>query len=160
MTASTAVTWKPRPYPLEALAVLAFDTVARQLAHRCLELSDDELHKLQGLTITDAKQHGIVVIGASANLPWVDGALYLGRDSDAPSLLLSTTKMPDVPVTLFEKALLKSLGNTSQPPLAVWPAPPLVASTAKAKPLDRASLENWLQPDQHTKEQHELAGHS
>ena len=60
----------------------------------------------------------LLLIGAAEELPWVDGVVYLGRDPEAPSLLLPTTLEPDVPAPLFERAIL-ARARAAAPPIAV-----------------------------------------
>jgi hypothetical protein len=71
-----------------------------------------------------------VLLVVGDELPWADGVVYLGRDPDAPKLLLPTTLMPEVPVDLFERALLHKFADAAAP-LAVWGDRVLLAGHAK-----------------------------
>lgn len=144
-----SVAWHPRPSPLEACAVAASGVAARTLALRCLARDDEQLAALRGVSVG---RDGLILLGDFGVLPWADGALYLGRDDQAPSLLLPTTLQPDAPLALFERTLLHQLqtapqpdnANAQTPPLAVWPSQNAVVSLSQARPLDRARLQTWL----------------
>jgi hypothetical protein len=93
--------WLPREPPLEACAVVAFGEAAKKLrvpkSMPCIRTAE-------------------MVLLIGDDLPWADGVVYLGRDPAAPKLLLPTTLRPDVPLDLFERALLKKFEDA---PLAV-----------------------------------------
>ncbi|HKV06746.1 MAG TPA: hypothetical protein VJ725_01325, partial [Thermoanaerobaculia bacterium] len=100
------------------------------------------LARLEGVAGEDL----LVLLGPAADLPWADGTVYLGRDPEAPSLLLPTTREPSVPLPLLEQALIARARRVPgvAPPLAVFPDPPFVASTAEARPVTRVMLMIWL----------------
>lgn len=139
------VTWVTREPPLVAGVALARDGAARKLAQRLLRASDEDLARWRGV----AGEAIVAVMGERETLPWVDGVTYLGRDPAAPSLWLPTTARPDVPLELFERALLARASHVA-PPLA----PPLallvhdhgvdLVSLAEARPIARAVLTRWL----------------
>ncbi|HSK79259.1 MAG TPA: hypothetical protein VLQ45_22595 [Thermoanaerobaculia bacterium] len=136
------VVWRPRTRPLLPVGAAARGRAARLLAERLLARSDEELARLEGVAGEDL----LVVLGPPAELPWADGAVYLGRDPEAPSLLLPTTREPSVPLPLLEQALIARALRVPgvAPPLAVFPDPPLLASTQKARPITRVMLMIWL----------------
>lgn len=152
-----SVAWHPRPSPLEACAVAASGEAARTLALRCLARDEEQLATLRGVSVG---RDGLILLGDFGVLPWADGALYLGRDAQAPSLLLPTMLQPDASLTLFESALLHQLQKAAQsheanaltPPLAVWPSQGTVVSLSQARPLDRVRLQMWLDPASASKE--------
>jgi hypothetical protein len=115
--------------------VCATGESARALATRLLALDDAVLAQLRGVAGTGL----LLVLGAPELLPWVDGVAYLGRDPDAPSLLLPTALAPDVPVALLERALAARV-NTLGAPLAVLDAPARLVPAADARPIERARL--------------------
>jgi hypothetical protein len=84
----------------------------------------------------------LVLLGDGQTLPWVDGVRYLGRDPLAPHLLLPTNREPDVPVDLFERALIHRSPVPS--PFAVVPELGKVISLSSAKELSRQVLASWL----------------
>jgi hypothetical protein len=134
--------WRARAVALAPIAVAARGEVAIALAQRLLALDDESLARLKGV----AGQGLLMALGNEELLTWVDGVVYLGRDDAAPSLLLPTTLEPDVPVTLFERALLKRLNDAA--PLAVLPDPPLIASVSPARPISREALTVWLKANE------------
>lgn len=76
--------------------------MAVALARRVLAEDDARLANWEGV----AGRGLLVLLGASALLPWVDGAVYLGRDAAAPSLLLPCALAPDVAASLLERAFV------------------------------------------------------
>lgn len=135
------VAWIAREPPLIPGVVVARDGVARKLARRLLRASDEDLARWRAVS----GEALLAVMGERETLPWVDGVTYLGRDPAAPSLWLPTTLRPDVPVELFERALLARTSHTS-PPLALLVREDGVdlLSLAEARPLARAALTRWL----------------
>jgi hypothetical protein len=131
------VAFVPRRAPLAPLAAAAQGPAARALAERLLARDDDALAALSGVASPD----GIIVLGPAEALPWVDGVVYLGRDPEAPALLLPTALAPDAPPALLERAVLTRVAAA---PVAVLADPPALASLAAARPLDRARLRAWL----------------
>jgi hypothetical protein len=135
-----AVGWTPREEPLLPCAAAAWAAAARAMAERLLGLDDATLGRLSGV----AGAGVVVVLGEAADLPWVDGVSYLGRDAAAPSLLLPTNARPSVPVALFERALAGRFPR-SAPPLAVLAPEAKVVSCAAALSLSRGRIERWLE---------------
>ncbi len=134
------VTWSDREPPLPACAVAARGDVARRLASHLLELDQSAMGRLSGV----AGKNSIVLLGDETNLPWVDGALYLGRDPLAPSLLLPTRIEPAVPAAnLLERALLNRFSKYKLP-LAILPETLTVISCYEASPVTRSRVEKWL----------------
>ncbi|RKG51242.1 hypothetical protein D7X30_36215 [Corallococcus sp. AB011P] len=135
--AGLPVRWRPRALPLEPVAVAGVGPVALALGHRASRAEDATLASWNGVAGPDV----LVLLGTSASLPWVDGAVYLGRDPLAPALLLPCAMEPEVAPSLLERALLAGQGDA---PLAVLPASGMLVSVAAAKPVARASLTAWL----------------
>jgi hypothetical protein len=113
--------------------------VALALARRVLAAADGVLASWSGVAGAEV----LVLLGASASLPWVDGAVYLGRDPVAPALLLPCALAPRVAPALLERALLARAGAVSTP-LAVLPDSNLLVPVGAARPVARASLLAWL----------------
>lgn len=136
------VVWRPRVRPLAPAGAVARGRAARLLGERLLTRSDEDLARLQGVAGEDL----LIVLGPAADLPWADGAVYVGRDPEAPSLLLPTTREPSVPLPLLEQALIARARRVPgvAPPLVVFPDPPLLASTLEARPVTRVMLMIWL----------------
>lgn len=133
-----SVVWRPRTAPLDPVGVAARGEAARSLARRLLARDDEALARLNGVAARDL----LVVLGDSADLPWVDGAVYLGREPGAPTLLLPTTREPSLPLPLVESAFARAAD--APPPLAVLLDPPLLASAHAARPILRTILQSWL----------------
>ena len=133
------VSFVAREAPLEPVAMIAAGAAAQALARRLLDESDAALAQRRAVAAGDA----IVVLGDGPALPWVDGARYLGRDPDAPHLLVPTESRPNAPLDAFEAAILRR-ARGARPPLAVSIAPRLIVSVAGAAPIERASLASWL----------------
>jgi hypothetical protein len=140
-----SVQWRPRAPPLEPVGMAVRGAAAGVLAERLLARDDEALARLSGV----AAPAFLVVLGDPGELPWVNGAVYLGRDTEAPALLLPTTHEPSVPLPLVERALLARSAGASgvswtSPPYAVLIDPPLLASVQAARPIVRQVLLAWL----------------
>ena len=138
---TTAVLWQPRRYPLTPTAVAAQGEAAQKLTERLLACDKETLSRLKGV----AGPEWIVVLGEESLLPWVDGAIYLGRDALAPALLLPTTLEPSVPLPLLEKALRRQ-APTLAAPIAVLPETHVLFSLASARTIAREMLLRRLLP--------------
>jgi hypothetical protein len=133
------IAFAPRAGSLDPVAVIGTGPVARALAQRLLRLADANLAALRGV----AGDGLIALIGEAASLPWVDGVVYLGRDTDAPRLLLPTTLRPTVAADVFERAIARHAGRLGSP-CAIVAAPPRVIPLADALPVERAHVLRWL----------------
>ncbi|MBU8900128.1 hypothetical protein DRW03_15615 [Corallococcus sp. H22C18031201] len=135
---SVAPRWFPRPIPLTPLAVVGVGPVALALKRRGLEAADAQLARWRGV----AGAGVLVLLGDAETLPWVDGALYLGRDPLAPSLVLPCALRPEVPLPLWERALVAQVPRGSTP-LAVIPDARWLVPLGPARPVHRATLQAW-----------------
>lgn len=133
------VAWSQRPTPLAPAAVAASGAVAETLARRLLAERAEDLVRCSGV----AGPGLLLVLAVGSDLPWVDGVVYLGRDPEAPALLLPVHRRPAVPLPLFERALLNAF-PAAPPPVAVLSEPLLCASVAAARPIVREELVRWL----------------
>lgn len=131
------VAWAPREPPLVAAAAIACERAAFALADRLGKIGEERLARLSGV----AARSLIVVAGSEADLPWVDGVSYVGRDPAAPSLLLPTHLAPDVGVAILERAVLARFAVA--PPIVVLPERALVLSLASALPVTRGAVAAW-----------------
>jgi hypothetical protein len=84
-----------------------------------------------------------LIFGDAEALPWVDGAVYLGRHPEAPRLLVPTARVPDVPYGLLERALFARRPEALEPSALLLDPMRLVDASAP-RPFDVASLERWL----------------
>ena len=126
--------------------VLSIDGVAalgpaiRGLLARLLLEDDATLGLLRGVAGPDIA----VVHGPAEHLPWFEGAIYLQRVDDAPSLWLPT----GVPAHPSGPTLLRAL-RTRAPkaglPLVALPSARRLVSLAEARPLDRQRLRDRLE---------------
>lgn len=135
-----SVSWAARPTPIPPLVVVGYGDAARALCARLLLRDDATLSRLSG-----ARSAGLIVVRSDdpAQLPWADGAVYLGRDPAAPTLYVPTTQLPTVPLALLERALRLRFPNLA-PPLAVLPTRDGVLSLVECRqPILRASLLAW-----------------
>lgn len=132
--------WQVREPPLDATAAAATGLAAVALAQRLFARTDEALSLLSGVSSPEL----LLVTGPPGALPWVDGVQYLGRDPEAPALLLPTTLRPAVPLPLVERAvMLRRRGNPA--PAAVLLDPPLLVPLEAARAVDRAALRRWLE---------------
>jgi len=132
------VTWSPRSEPLAALAVAAVGPVSLVLARRALVAEARQLSTWNGV----AGEGLLILLGDTESLPWVDGAVYLGRDPAAPSLLLPCALAPDVAPALLERALVAHAQGVT--PLAVLPRSGQLVPVGAARPVARETLTAWL----------------
>lgn len=132
--------WRVREPPLSPAAAAATGPAARALAQRLLAMPDERLRALRGV----AGEALLLIIGAEEDLPWVDGAQYLGRDPEAPGLLLPTTLCPAVPLPLVERAVMLRR-RTAPMPMAVVLDPPLLVPLEDARPVEKPALRQWLE---------------
>ncbi len=102
--ASLAITWSARPEPLPPVAVAAVGSAA--VALRAATFA----RRLDGINLrAAASPEWIVVLGHVGDLPWVDGATYLGWDG---GWLLPTALAP-YPGVAFVQAALNGSSSTS-----------------------------------------------
>jgi hypothetical protein len=121
---------------LSPCALIAFDAAAISLAEKLLSFEDEKLSAFQGVS----SERMILITGDGENLPWANGATYLGRDAKIPSVLLPTTLSPIIPLELFDRLLNENFRQFA--PFAVLPEK--IIPFGKAKTLSRRVLENWL----------------
>ena len=129
-----AVAWRERATPLAAAAVLGLGPVAVMLGARLERASDEELARFEGASGREA----LLVLGPADRLPWVDGVMYLGRDAQAPSLLLPTALEPSVHPTLLEAAVARQFAGPGL--VAVVVDPPRLVRVEAPRALDRRRL--------------------
>lgn len=128
-----ALAWRPRTHPRAVTALVAEGTAAAALLRRLLALPDASLVALRGV----ADPRHVLITGPAPLLPWIDGARYLGRAPDAPTLTLPTAQDPTIPLGLLARRV------APLEPVALWPAPGggiVVCPLAEARPLDRARI--------------------
>ena len=134
------MTWRPRFTPLVPAGVAARGPAATSLAHRLLR-DPDTLSNFKAVAAPGL----LVILGEEPQLPWVDGGVYLGHDSEAPSLLFPTSLEPSVPAALLERSLTAT--HNLRGPCALLLDPPAIVPLAAARTLARTSLIKWLEAD-------------
>jgi len=87
----------------------------------------------------------LIILGEEKQLPWVDGVIYLGRDSQSPSLLFPTNLEPSVPAALLQRAV--EVVHNQHGPFALLLDPPAIVPLSEARTIARASLIKWLEAE-------------
>lgn len=132
--------WRPRFTPLVSVGVAARGAAATSLAHRLLR-DPDSLSHYKGVSAPGL----LIILGEEKQLPWVDGVVYLGHDSQAPSLLFPTNLEPSVPAALLQRTL--AVVHDQSGPCALLLDPPSIVPLSEARTIARASLIKWLEAD-------------
>lgn len=134
------IEWREREIPLPPVAVVAVGEAAKALGRRLLRYEDAALKRLEGVSGGDC----LAAIGAAGDLPWVDGALYLGSQTGLPEVLMPTTLEPNISAALLLEALRMRMGEL-KPPVALLPAEGLALSLASARTIARETLQKWME---------------
>jgi hypothetical protein len=121
-----SVSWVPREPPLPAVAVAGTGDAARRLRAGAA----DRAGAGADLRAT-ANADWIVVLGAEPDLPWADGAAYLGWDA---GLLVPTTSRPWPPADLLREAVRHRTGSVAG--LVVLLPDRLLVSPMPSRPLE------------------------
>jgi len=128
------LTWCPRPAPLAIQGVAAAGAAGRRLGRTLL--ARGTCAAFYGLVAGDL----LVLLGPEP--PWVDGAVFVGQDPEAPGLYLPTWLMPAVHPALVQRAVHQQLGLDGV--VLLLPHRALAISLDAARPVDPAQLEAWL----------------
>ena len=126
--------WRARAQPPEPRAVLAWGEAGRRLHARLASLPEE---RQQRLAIT-ASRDVVVVLGAGAELPWVDAAAYAAPCAEDARLWLPTLWEPDVPADLLARALFLRHGRQ---PMLLWPDPAALVPLDRQLPVSAAQLD-------------------
>ncbi|MFH8381344.1 hypothetical protein ACH4E7_10420 [Kitasatospora sp. NPDC018058] len=89
--------WERREPPLEAVAVLALGSAVPVLA----AAARSRIQSGRRLAVA-GDEGALLVLGEVADLPWADGARYLGSEG---GVLVPTTARPQPPAALWRAAL-------------------------------------------------------
>lgn len=128
-----ALSWLVREPPLEAAAVTATGPAARALAEETVR----RLHGgASGLRVVGAGER-LLVLGAADDLPWSEGARYLGWDA---GVLMPTSRRPSVPADLVAAAARRRLNGA---PLVVVLPDGLVGAPIPRRGCDAGALQPW-----------------
>jgi hypothetical protein len=101
------IKWQNRFDSLKPLALIAFDDSAKRLREKLLSFDDEKLSNFQGVFAANL----LFIKGESESLLWIDGGIYLGKDSNTSTIFLPTNLRPNVPIDLFEKSLLSKFSG-------------------------------------------------
>ncbi|MCU0672807.1 MAG: hypothetical protein MUE69_08430 [Myxococcota bacterium] len=161
MTPRIELRAKVRAEPLPVGAVFARGAVAHALARRLVERmaaatdAGDERDRVdrepvEGISIVRAEHDGVpvlVAIGVPERLPWVDGAVWLGRAPEAPSVWLPTLCALEPHPALVASALTSDVSApfVLVPEGARW----IALSLARAHALDADLLAPLLVREAH-----------
>lgn len=116
------VGWTARREPLVPAAVAGAGDVGRALLRGALTRAP----RPRGIVAGDL----VVLLGG--DLPWADGALWLGTPDDAPGVYLPTRLAPDVHPALLRRALAATVDG----PVAFLPSAGVLVPLADARPVD------------------------
>lgn len=99
--------WQDEPAPPEPAGVLATGAAAQRLWRRARAGVEGAAWQLLA--------HGdlLLLCGATAGLPWVEGAVYCAPRAEAAGLWLDTTRRPDAPLDLLHTAIQQRHGAGS-----------------------------------------------
>lgn len=136
MSQPLKIKWKNRLDALEPLAIIGFDEMAKRLKEKLLSLDDEKLSLLQGVF----GKNLLFAAGQTADLPWIDGVIYLGKDLQATSIFLPTNMRPEISLDLFEKTMLRRF--SAQKPFAI--VENRVIPVGEMRPISRKILSEIL----------------
>ncbi len=122
--------WVERAVPLAPVAVYAEGPARLRLRDALLRRAS-----LAGLA---GVGNATVLLVTGEGLPWAEGVGYLGRDPDAPGVLLPTRRRPSVPLDLFASAVLARVAREGWPVAVIEPG--LLVPLGGARGLDREDL--------------------
>lgn len=114
--------WRPRARPLAPQAMLAVGPAPSAVLRDALQALPDA--RRARLRAVQGPEDRLLVMGAAADLPWYDGADWLGAETKAPQLLLPTLYEPGVPPDLLQQACASRAPNGRR--WLLWPQPALL----------------------------------
>ncbi|SMC19582.1 hypothetical protein SAMN02745857_00744 [Andreprevotia lacus DSM 23236] len=125
--------WQRTSAPAAPAAAVAAGAVVKRLFARLSRLPDEQQARLRLAATAEL----LLVTGAEADLPWVDGIAYAAPSAAAPQLWLPLQWQPDVPLDLLAAALRE---RHRHQPLLLWHAPAAVMPLNQLYPLDALTL--------------------
>lgn len=128
--------WQTRATALAPAGMVTSAALAPALLARLRTCTASQLLALSVVATRDL----VVLLGANAALPWVDGARYCAPHPQAPNLWTPTHLEPALPADLVQTNLIERAGSS---PVLLWPAPELLLPLAAAQALT-PSLLDWL----------------
>lgn len=108
--------WNHRSEALPPSGVVTAGAATRRLLVQLRALDAQAQSRLSAMATRDM----LIVLGAGADLPWVDGARYCAPDPDVQTLWLPTTMAPVLPADLVRRS---AAGRAGAGALLLWPEP-------------------------------------
>ena len=129
-------TWSERVVPRPVAALWTRGESARRLAIHLLRSPG----RWKGV----AGRGWIALLGEE--LPWIEDAIWLGTDPEAPSLLFPTLYEPDLHPALIERSVHQRFSRPCGPYAVIPPlcGGPLLLALGAARPLATKPLQDWL----------------
>lgn len=132
------IKWLHRDPPLAPAAVAAYGSdCIKQLVLR-LSLREETTVKRVRFVFGE---NILVAMAAEEDLPWSDGAIFLGSQPGS-NLFLPTNLTPSIPIQIFERAFNNKFPRV-KPPLAVLPTVPAVFSLSESFVTNMDSLRKY-----------------
>ncbi|WP_343730885.1 hypothetical protein [Duganella sp.] len=128
--------WQPRISAPTPAGVVAKAALAGAVLTLLRQRDADSLLRLSAVATRDL----LVILGPTAELPWLDGVRYCAPEACAPALWLPTHTAPALPLDLVQDALLRRADSR---PVLLWHAPEHILPLSQALPLTTARLD-WL----------------
>jgi hypothetical protein len=128
--------WERRAEALAPAGMVTRGELTRQLLGRLVAASEAELARLSVVATRDL----LVLIGASDELPWIDGARYCAPEPLVPSLWLPTTMVPAMPLDLVRRSAAPRVGTQS---VLLWNEPELLLPLHEQRSLT-PFLRDWF----------------
>lgn len=119
--------WRAQADPPAPQGAIGIGAAAQGLLDAVARL---DAGRREALMLT-ANADAVVVTGAGDALPWSDGVAYIAPCQDAPALWLPTTRRPDLPLNLLQRAIAR---RHRQSPLLLWPEPMQIVPLHRALP--------------------------
>lgn len=108
--------WERRHEALAPAGLVTAGAVTRRLLAQLKPASDEALQRLTVVATRDL----MVLLGATGDLPWIDGARYCAPAPGAPTLWLPTTVAPALPPDLLRQSAVQRVGERA---VLLWNEP-------------------------------------
>lgn len=128
--------WTERSEALAPAGMVTAGAVTCRLLARLDSLDGPALARLSMVATRDL----LVLMGATDDLPWVNGARYCAPEPAAHNLWVPTNMAPVLPADLIRRS---AAGRAGDGALLLWPAPEQFVPLAAARSLTPALL-GWL----------------
>lgn len=101
------ITWFSVNKPLTPVGMIVQTHQRESMINRLLNLDEEWISHLRG-SFNDTI---IIVLGNEQYLPWIPGALYLGKAEDSVNLLSPTHLTPNIPIDCLDRAIQSTFGQ-------------------------------------------------